>query len=195
MDSVAISPNKISMDNIVAKTEEGTEYFISVSDSIVSSYTTDLDKLMQTLYKDTVLSDISDDGIERYIFELGNILYFLGDRLEKMGIRDDVSKIAAKEVYNNSYTSALISGEGKVKRTVAELTAIAEEDAKYDNIMNSIYSRAYKQIKYKIDAGYEMLSSLKKILSKRMQEIQLTIMQGNTMKMFNQEEKDGQETF
>jgi hypothetical protein len=152
---------------------------------------------MKDLYMDSVPKEMTDDNIEKYIFELGNLLYFLGDRLEKMGIRDDVSKIAAKEVYNNAYTNALMSStvDGKGKKTVAELTATAEEEAKYDTIMNCIYSRAYKQIKYKIDAGYEMLSSLKKILSRRMQEVQLTIMSGNSMRMFKGEEDIESNTF
>ena len=75
MENVAINPDKIYMDEVVEKTEEGVDYFTSVSDNLVKSYTEDLDRIMQDLYKDTVLSDVSDDGIEKYMFELSNTLF------------------------------------------------------------------------------------------------------------------------
>ena len=40
--------------------------------------------------------------------------------------------------------------------------------------MNSIYSRVYKQIKLKMDAGYDMVNTLRKVISRRMQEASLS---------------------
>ena len=156
------------------ETEEGVEYFNSICDQMVSDFTQDLDNVMIKVNNDTVNSDASDYQLEKYVLELSNILYFLGQRLETMGIKDDISKLNAKQAYNNAYLNAPVE-DGKKKPTVAELSAMAEDESKYETIMNTIYSRAYRQIKFKIDAAYEMLASLRKIISKRMQEAQLSM--------------------
>lgn len=153
-------------------TDKNANYFTQISDSLVEAHTKDLDELMRRIKMDTIDTEASDALLERYILELSNLLYFVGQRLENMGIKEDLSKIAAKEVYNNSYMDNL-NREGK-KPTVAELTSTAENDSKYETVITTIYSRAYRQIKYKSDAAYEMLSSLRKIVSKRMQEYQLS---------------------
>ena len=38
----------------------------------------------------------------------------------------------------------------------------------------AIYSRAYKKVKLRMDAGYEMLNSLKKVMNKRITEMELS---------------------
>lgn len=162
---------------LMAGTDQNTEYFTNISDSLVNAYTVDLDELMKRIKLDTVDTEPTDSLLEHYVLELSNLLYFIGQRLENMGIKEDLSKIATKEVYNNSYMDNL-SREGK-KPTVAELTTMAENDSKYESVITNIYSRAYRQIKYKTDAAYEMLSSLRKIISRRMQEYQLSFTRQN----------------
>lgn len=163
--------------DIMSETDKNVGYFTQISDSLVEAYTQDLDNLMRCIKADTVDQEPSDAILEKYVLELSNMLYFIGQRLENVGVKEDLSKLAAKEVYNNSYMDNL-SRDGK-KPTVAELTTMAENDSKYETVINSIYSRAYRQIKYKSDAAYEMLSSLRKIISKRMQEYQLSFSRQN----------------
>lgn len=178
MSNFIIDVDKNKMDDIVSKTEDNSSYFTDISDNIVKSYTGDLDLLMKDMYQDTVANEASDVVLEKYVLELNNMLYFLGDKLESVGIKDDLSKMAAKEVYNAAYLSNQVKDTDKRnKTTVAELTALAEDASRYDAVMNSIYSRAYKQIKYKVDSGYEMLNSLRKIITKRMQDSQLSMYQ------------------
>lgn len=158
-------------------TDKNVGYFTQISDSLVEAYTQDMDNLMRCIKADTVDTEPSDVVLEKYVLELSNLLYFMGQRLESVGVKEDLSKLAAKEVYNNSYMDNL-SRDGK-KPTVAELNTMAENDSKYETVINTIYSRAYRQIKYKSDAAYEMLSSLRKIISKRMQEYQLSYTRQN----------------
>lgn len=175
------------IDEIVKSTEENVQYFTNISDSLVVSYTSDLDQLMIRVHVDTVENEASDAQLEKYILELSNALYFIGSRLEAMGIKDDLSKLAAKQVYNETYLDGPLDAKGK-KPTVAELSALAENDSRYETIMNNIYSRAYRQIKYKVDAAYEMLASLRKVISKRMQEAQLAFQRSNGTLVMGQEE-------
>ena len=175
------------IDELVRETEENVTYFTNISDSLVLGYISDLDKLMIRVHVDTVENEATDDQLEKYILELSNALYFIGSRLEAMGIKDDLSKLAAKQVYNESYLDAPVDAKGK-KPTVAELSAMAENDSRYETIMNNIYSRAYRQIKYKVDAAYEMLASLRKVITKRMQEAQLAFQRNNGTLVMGTEE-------
>ena len=63
----------------------------------------------------------------------------------------------------------------KNKTTIAENQAVAEEASKYESAVNSIYDRSYKIIKFKIDAGYEFVNTLRKVISRRMQETELSM--------------------
>lgn len=163
-------------NEVVDQAEENTNYFTSVSDEIVKRYTEDLDSLMKDLYKDTIENDASDMILEKYLLELNNMLYFLGEKLESVGIKEDISKLSAKESYNNAYLNSRVKDtEQRNKTTVAELVAIAEEASRYESVLNSLYSRIYKQIKYKMDAGYDMVNSLRKIISRRMQDQSLSM--------------------
>lgn len=181
--------SKIQINTVMQETEEGVSYFTTISDQMVTEYTKDLDNVMIRINGDVVTADASDYQLEKYVLELSNILYFLGQRLETMGIKDDISKLNAKQVYNDAYLNAPVE-DGKKKPTVAELSAMAEDKSKYETIMNNIYSRAYRQIKFKIDAAYEMLASLRKIISKRMQEAQLSMQRNNgTLAMGNDTEE------
>lgn len=166
--------SKVEITNVFEKTDEASSLFTNISDEVVKAYTSDLDKLLVKIKENAVETTPSDNILEKFVMELSNILYFMGTRLESVGIKDDITKLSAKEVYNNSYTNNLTNvGDQKKKPTVAELTVMAENDSRYQTVVNNIYSRVYRQIKYKIDAAYEMLSSLRKIISKRMQENQL----------------------
>ena len=182
-----VDPTMVDKINaVVVRTEQNVEYFTNISDNIVSANTVELDTLVNKI-REAALTDISDNDLERYILELSNMLYFIGTKLETMGVKDDLSKIASKQVYNEAYLNAPVDEKGK-KPTVAELTAIAEDDSRYECIMNNIYSRAYRLIKYKVDAAYEILSSLRKIVSKRMQEAQLSMQRNNGGLVFGGEE-------
>lgn len=166
--------SKVEITNVFEKTDEASSLFTNISDEVVKAYTSDLDKLLVKIKENAVENTPSDNILEKLVMELSNILYFMGTRLESVGIKDDITKLSAKEVYNNSYTNNLTNvGDQEKKPTVAELTVMAENDSRYQTVVNNIYSRVYRQIKYKIDAAYEMLSSLRKIISKRMQENQL----------------------
>lgn len=176
MSNILIDIDKNQMDEVVQTTETNVQYFTGISDKLVTEYTSDLDGLMRDLYQDAIQKDASDKELEKYLLELNNMLYFLGTKLETVGIKDDLSKLAAKESYNEAYLSnRMKDAEHRNKTTVAELTALAEDASKYETVLNSLYARVYKQIKFKMDAGYDMVNSLRKIISKRMQDQSLSM--------------------
>lgn len=181
------NPDMEKVSEVVETTENNVSQFNNISDNLVTAYTHNIDKLMLRIDADVVHTEAADEVLEKYILELSNALYFVGTNLEGMGIKDDLSKLAAKEVFNNAYLDAPVDSKGK-KPTVAEITAMAEGESRYETIMNNIYSRAYRQIKYKVDAAYEMLASLRKILSKRMQDAALNNSTNHGSMVFGSEE-------
>ena len=109
---------------------------------------------------------MNDIDLEYYILELANVLYFVGEKLEEIGIKEDVSKAKKVEVYNTAKLLAV--------GTVAEKDAEALTKSQKDTIVYNVFNRSYKKTKLKIDSGYEMLNSLKKIMNKRLLELELS---------------------
>ena len=167
--------NDVDTDKVEAlmkDTEVNVKYFEDTSLATAKKYTRHLDELMQNLYKEVIKSeDVTTETIEKYLMELTNLIYFMGDKLEALGIYDDMSNASAKEVYNKAYLyNQFIDTDAKKKPTVAELTAKAEQASQYETVVNAVYEHAYKSVKFKIDAANKMVDVLRKILTHRMQE-------------------------
>lgn len=165
-----VDTDKVS--SLISDTNENVKYFNDTASQIAGEQTKHLDELMQKLYLIVRKpDDIDTTVLENYYLELTNLLYFMGDKLEQLGVYSDMSKAAAKEVYNSAYLSNQIKDvDKKNKTTVAENQAVAEQKSQYEQVVNSIYEHAYKIVKYKIDAGFEMINTLRKVISRRMQE-------------------------
>ena len=102
---------------------------------------------------------------------LATYIYFAGGMCENLGIRDDIAKAVYKEVYNSSRNS-MSSG------TVQDKNAQAELHSQEEALISASYTRAYKTVKSKVENAQELLGSVKKVLSHRMQEEELTRLNG-----------------
>lgn len=174
-----IDTNKVN--ELLTEVDNNVEYFLNITDKIVYSYTNDLDMLMQSI-QTLINSDIEIDStqLDKYVLSLSNMLYFVSYKSERVGIKADISKSIRQEIYNKAYlNNQLKDSDKKNKTTIAENVAVAEEQSKYESVIQSIYDRVYKILKLKVDAGYELLSSLKKIISRRMQEADISRFQNN----------------
>ena len=161
------------VESLMQETDNNVIYFENTFSKVVKNYSEALDNLMSDLYIDCIKTEDPDDKtLEKYFLELANMLYFMAEKVEKLGIYDDMSKSAAKEVYSKSYLDNQVkeSVTGKNKTTIAELQATAELEAQYPLVVNNIYSRAYSTLKNKISSAQDMLSTLKKIINGRQQE-------------------------
>ena len=102
---------------------------------------------------------------------LGTLIYFAGSMCEKLGIRDDIAKAVYKETYNNTR-------DGITKGTVQDKNTLAELASQQEQLVSVCYTRAYKIVKSKVDNAQELLTGIKKVISRRMQEQQLTQING-----------------
>ena len=139
-----------------------------ISDNLVTEYCKDLDDLMSVIREELQDNmEITDEELEFHILDLANTLYFTGSAQEDLGIKEDTCKAIRQEVYSKAREQA-------TGKTVADKTAQAELIAQAETMTLSIYSRAYKKVKLRMDAGYEMLNSLKKVMNKRITEMELS---------------------
>lgn len=150
-----------NVDNISVTVKE-------ISDKLVIKYCKDLDDLMYVIREELQNNgEITDEELEFHIMDLANILYFTGSAQEDLGIKEDICKAIRQEVYSKAREQA-------TGKTVADKTAQAELIAQAETMTLAIYSRAYKKVKLRMDAGYEMLNSLKKVMNKRITEMELS---------------------
>ena len=148
-------------ESIMKKVDSVSDTIKEISDKLVTKYCDDLDDLMIDIKSILTNDTMTDSYLETAILDLANTLYFTGPAQEDLGIKEDTCKAIRQEVYSKAREQA-------TGKTVADKTAQAE------TMTLAIYSRAYKKVKLRMDAGYEMLNSLKKVMNKRITEMELS---------------------
>ena len=159
--------NKTAKD-IMQKVDNISDTIKEISDKLVEKYCGELDEEMKKIGNLLICSqNMTDNELDFEILNLANILYFVGAGQEDLGIKEDTCKAIRQEVYSKAREQA-------TGKTVADKTAQAELVAQAETMTLAIYSRAYKKVKLRMDAGYEMLNSLKKVMNKRITEMELS---------------------
>lgn len=133
----------------------------------VNELTNELDELMEMMHKKINKEEyeISDKELEKLIIRLPILIYELNNVLMKVGIKEDLSKI----IKQTNYNEAFVMQEG----TIADKKSGAELAIKEEMLLETTWKRSVKIISQKMDIAQELLSSCKKILSKKMEEINL----------------------
>lgn len=166
-----------SLSEKLSNTEISYNSLNEISDTIMKSYCSALDESMQDIYNEIISTNGNYDPrlLDIHCLKLTNILFFMQDKLESVGLKEDISRSLAKESYNRAYLdNQAKDAAGKNKTTVAESTAVAEEKSKEEQVVTFLYNRCYKLLKQKIDSGYEMVNTLRKIITKNIQEMSLS---------------------
>lgn len=155
--------------NIRLHVEDNSKIIDTVVDDIIQPYCKDLDAYVEFIRG--CLQDgqsvPTDEELDDFCMNLSTLIYFASGASERLGIRDDISKAVWKEVYNSKRNDL---GKG----TVADKDSIAELESQQEYITNVCYARAYKVMKAKVGAAQELLQSCKKVLSRRLTEMELT---------------------
>ena len=137
-----------------------------VVNKLVKEHCKQLDDVM-TLIQNILDSDepASDLELDDLTLRLPNTLYFASECQEALGIREDVAKAVKMELYNEIYA--------QTPGTAANKTAAAEAVTQSEYLVHTAYQRAYKKVKLRMEAGYEQLQSIKKVITRRMLEYEL----------------------
>ena len=160
--------NNKTAGDIMQNVDNISDTIKEISDKLVEKYCGELDEEMKKIGNMLICSqNMTDNELDFEILNLANILYFVGAGQEDLGIKEDICKAIRQEVYSKAREQA-------TGKTVADKTAQAELIAQAETMTLAIYSRAYKKVKLRMDAGYEMLNSLKKVMNKRITEMELS---------------------
>ena len=153
--------------DIISRVDRNSALIDELVNSLVQEYCSQLDEYMVQI--DTVLTQqdypVTNAQLDDFTLNLPVILYFVSEAQESLGIKEDVSNAIRAEIYNKVREKA--SGTVADKDTAAELATQAEA------IVSIAYKRAYRKVKVRMEAAYEMLNSVKKVISRRIYESEL----------------------
>ena len=157
------------IDGLKSKVENHSAAIESVVGDIIKPYSEDLDRYISFI-KDCLKDGEkppTDEELDDFCLNLSTLIYFSGSMCEYLGIREDISKAIYKEMYHSS-RSKLDGG------TVADKDSLAELASQQEALVSVCYTRAAKLMRSKVENAQELLSSCKKVLTRRMQEYNLT---------------------
>lgn len=169
--------NEIKIDkvkDIQLHVEDTSKTINDIVDSIIKPYSKDLDEYVRFI-KDCLAdgqNPPTDAELEDFCMNLSTYIYFASGMTEQLGIRDDIARAVYKETYHNIR-------QEQDKGTVADKDSIAELNSQQELLTSICYTRAWKTMKAKVESAQELLQSCKKVLSRRMTEMELTRIGGN----------------
>lgn len=160
ISALTVKFTRDDINNIIDRVEGNSGTINEVVDSIVADYCKPLDDYMQVI--DEILregNEIADYELDDFALNLPSLIYFACSAQESLGVKEDVSKAIRSEVYNKV--------REKSQGTVADKDSVADLASQQETVVVIIYQRAYKKVKARIDAAYEMLNSVKKVMTRR----------------------------
>lgn len=161
------------LNQIKLRVEDNSKVLSDIVDDIIHPYCKDLDNYVEFV-KDCLKNGerpASNRELEDFCMNLSTYIYYASGVVETLGIRDDISKAIWKEMYHSTRNNT-------TGGTVADKDSIAELSSQQEQLTNICYNRAYRIMKAKVDSAEELLQSAKKVLSHRMQEMELTKLGG-----------------
>lgn len=155
------------INNIINRVEDNSKQIEKVVEDLISEHCQQIDELI-TKFKECLLdkeNPVTEWELDDVCMKLPTYLYFIGEAQEKFGIKEDIAKSVKMELYTQIHQ--------RTKGTIADKQAASDAGTLEEEIVYRAYQRAYKRIKQKLEAAYELLSSIKKVISRRMGEQEL----------------------
>lgn len=153
--------------SIIARVEDNSQKIEKVVDELIFEHCKQIDELI-TKFRSCLLNKeepVTEWELDDVCMKIPAHLYFLGEAQEKFGIKEDIAKSIKMELYNSIHQ--------RTKGTIADKQAASEAGTLEEEIVYRAYQRAYKRIKQKVEAAYELAASVKKVISRRMGEQEL----------------------
>ena len=154
--------------------DRNSKRFQSIVNDIIHPYVEDLDEYVDFIKK--VLTDYEDPPtpaeLDEFIMNLSVYIYYASSMQEHLGIKDDIARALYKETYHSARDNI-------EKGTVADKDSQAELLSQQEMIVSMIHKRAYAIVKAKVAAAQEILASVKKVISRRVAEMELTRIGGS----------------
>jgi hypothetical protein len=160
--------DKDLINSLMNDIDENSLYVQSLVDDLVNQCCGSLDKYIE--YVKDILNDtdreVTNEELDDIIMAIPTILYSVGVCQEKLGIKSDVSSSSRQLQYNKIYIDT--AGTAGIKK------AVADNELFNESLITVVYDRAYDIIKSKINFAFEILQSAKKVMSRRISELELS---------------------
>ena len=158
----------INISEDINSAEKAAVELDTIVDTIVTKHSKELDDYIN--YVKAIIDDdskpITATELEDMVLTIPSLLYFLGDAQELIGIREDIAKMDKTNKFNN----VVAVSEG----TVQSKQALAELKTRNEALVHIVFQRARRRLQNKYDMAFEVLQSVKKILSRRVAELELS---------------------
>ena len=161
--------NSDKLNDIRSNVEIDSDKIAEIVNDIIQPYCCDLDDYVNFIK--SVLKDgenpPTNSELDDFCMNLSVYIYYAGGMQERLGIKDDIARAIYKEMYHTQRDSI-------EKGTVSDKDSLAELASQQEALISMAYKRAYGIMKMKVTAAQEILASCKKVLSRRVTEMELT---------------------
>lgn len=159
-------------ENEIEEVSDDVDTYSHIIDSVVNEIVVRETKELDTIVfeiKEKLSSrqEFSVDDLNYYIASLPSHMYFVGDKMETVGIKSDSSAAIRRERYDEFYVLA----RGK---TINDKQSETNKLVMNELIIEAAFKRAYKKMQSRIDLADNLLTSLKKILQWRISELEVS---------------------
>ena len=146
--------------------EEESTQIETIVNEIVNSVTKEIDDYIENIKHELDGEDLTISELNLILMRLCSFSYYLASKQEMVGIRQDISSIIEKEQFNLYF----IGSTG----TVASKTSQAEEKTKEERVISLVWEKSYKILKNKYDSINRYIDSVKKIITGKIREMELS---------------------
>lgn len=161
VDLEKVHTNNERVESLTAVVREMVKGIVDEACSELDEYMALIDKILRDAE-----TPVSDAELEDFTLNLPSLLYIVSARREALKVKEDVAKAVHKDVYNRV--------REKSQGTVADKDTAADLAAQSEAITVIVLQRAGSTIKTREEAAWEMLNSVKKVLTRRTAELELT---------------------
>ena len=167
----------MQLNEIRNTVETGSIQVKEMVESIIGTTCSEIDSYIVNVRNSFLNADqISDEDLDKIILKIPVYIYYLTQVLQEIDIRKGISAENAK--FNEN--EALLQSVG----TVAEKQAKATNATVNDRIVQLAYKSASSTIQAKMNGAMEILGSAKKVQQRRLEELKLTKLAGNSVGAF-----------
>lgn len=160
------------LSKLIKEVQEESSPVVKLSNQLIEDHIKDLDSaiseldiIMESIGENSI-EDIPDSQIEYYCVKIPALMYYAGQRVEELGMQADIASNSKK----NAQNEVMLKVSGTVPEKKARVEQLTEDKA----LVEAIYRRAYNTLKVKLEMAEKVYSGLKKALSKRIAEVDLS---------------------
>lgn len=164
------------MQEKLQKVENSSVQVKDMVDRIIGNSTTQIDDYISSVKTLFLTNNVTDSDLDKIILQIPVYLYYLTTILQDIDIKKGVSAETAKYCENEFLLSAV--------GTVAEKQAKASNESIKDRVVQLAFKTASQVVQQKMNNAMEILASAKKVQQRRLEEMRLTKMAGNSVGAF-----------